>query len=224
MNEKKEIEIKYFATGNEVKKAIKIVVRNKELWTYGSFGSYLIVVDENELDHLFDTEEDAKACIEREKAEREKNSAEEMEREAKQFDEVTEYLDNFDVDEIFNSKGQIAKKYRKFVNAIKYLFEQLPSEEKNDTEEGYAELLERYITYGNIYTQGMAFRPDQIQSVCYGEDGAVRLQLTGGKTIIPKSKSVTRLIKVIFGENAGWTYNDVGFPEGDYDKTDDDED
>ena len=223
MSEKKEIEIKYFAIGNEVKKAIKGVVGNKEFWVYGGFGSCLMAVDKNELDHLFDTEEDANACIEREKAEREKNSAEEMEREAKQFDEVTEYLDNFDVDEMFNSKGKIHKKYRKFADAIKYLFEQLPSEEKNDTEDGYAKLLERYITYGNIYTQGMAFRPDQIQNVCYGEDGAVRLQLAGGKTIIPKSKSVTRLIKVIFGENDGWTYNDVEFPEGDYDKTDDED-
>ena len=49
MNEKTEIEIKYFAIGDEVKKAIKGVVGNKEFWVYGGFGSCLMAVDKNEL-------------------------------------------------------------------------------------------------------------------------------------------------------------------------------
>ena len=56
-------------------------------------------------------------------------------------------------------------------------------------------------------------------SVKYGEYGAVEVELINGTTIIPKSSSVTDLIKTIFGTRLdSWSYDDVKEPKDKFDK------
>lgn len=219
------IKVRYFVCGEVIYEAVNLQMNGVGRWFYSPFEGYYCPIDRENENRLFDTREEAERVTDANKAKKEREEEEKDKKKQERLDEVTKFLkDLYYYDYISKDDDHVLRKGRMFVDAVKQIYRDLPRKEKTDTEEGYTEMLEEYIVHGVINTQGLAFRPSQIQSVRYGEDGSVKLTLAEGTTVIPKSKSVTRLIKVIFGDNDdGWTYNDVEYPEGEYDTVDNDE-
>ena len=218
----KSHEMRYFVEHSDysgqthIKKAFKVKINNNEYWVYFSYGDRPEIKDER---ILLKTMDEAKAKVQelREKHQKEKKEAEEN-RKAK-LAEVTKFIENFSWYDYSDwNSSEIKPKGRPFAEAIKRVYGYMPRREKDD-EQTYIELLERYIRYGTIYTQAFAFPKEHVVSLKYGEDNAVQIELINGTTIIPKSKSVTKLIKVIFGDKLdSWSYNDIKEPESKYDK------
>ena len=219
----KSHEMRYFVDFSDysgqvhIKKAFKVEINKTEYWIYFSYGDRPELKEER---CLLKTMEEAKAKAQKmreayQKKKKEKDAA----RKAK-FEEVTCYLNNFGMFDITKWDGDnrvVKPECKDFVEAIKNLYDEIPDREKDD-QLTYTQELERYIEHGTIYTQGMTFRKEHIISVKYGKDGSVEIKLIDGTTIIPVSRSVTNLIKTIFGRNLSWTYNHVKFPEGTHDE------
>lgn len=217
------LEVRYYVNGEAIYEAVKLQIGDAARWFYTPLSGYYSPVAREREDHVYATKEEAQQEAARNKAKHEQEDKEQEERDKKRLGDLTQSLSELNYyDYISRDEKRVLKKGRKFVDEIKSIYRDLPRKEKTDTEEAYTAMLEQYIVRGIINTQGLAFRPSEIRSVRYGEDGSVQLTLAEGKTVIPKSKSVTRLIKVIFGDNDdGWTYNDVEFPEGEYDTVED---
>lgn len=101
---------------------------------------------------------------------------------------------------------------------IRRLYYILPNQERDD-DRTYIRLLENYIKHGIIYTQALSFRKEQVVCVKYAsESKTVQVELINGTTIIPKSNSVVKLIKTIFGERLDSIYDpEVKLPTGNRD-------
>lgn len=223
----KSHEMRYFVTYSEysnqahIKKAFKVEINNAEYWVYFAYGDRPEIKDER---ILLKTIDEARAKVQklREKHQKEKKEAAEN-RKAK-LAEVTKFIENFRWWDYKNwNSEEIKPEAQPFAKAISYLYADMPRREKDD-EQTYIGLLERYIRYGTIYTQALAFRKEHVVSIKYGEYNAVQIELINGTTIIPKSESVTKLIKVIFGDKSdSWSYNDIKEPESKYDKIENDD-
>lgn len=218
----KSHEMRYFVVHSDysgqthIKKAFKVEINNNEYWVHFAYGDQPEIKDER---ILLKTMDEAKAKVQklREKHQKEKKEAAEN-RKAK-LAEVTKFIENFRWWDYKNwNSEEIKPEAQPFAKAISYLYADMPRREKDD-EQTYIGLLERYIRYGTIYTQALAFRKEHVVSIKYGEYNAVQIELINGTTIIPKSESVTKLIKVIFGDKSdSWSYNDVKEPTNEFDK------
>ena len=219
----KSHEMRYFVDFSDysgqahIKKAFKVEINKTEYWLHFSYGDRPELKEER---YLLKTMEEAKAKAQKIREAYQKQKKEKAAARKAKYEEVTRYLNNFrmwDITEWDGNDKVVKPEGRDFVKAIKELYADIPDREKDD-QLTYTQELERYIEHGTIYTQGMTFRKEHIISVKYGEDGSVEIKLIDGTTIIPVSRSVTHLIKTIFGQNRSWTYNHVKFPEGTHDE------
>lgn len=202
-----------------IRKAFKVEVNGMgEQWIYLSYATPKLISSSDIKNNLFKTKKEAQAMADKLRA---KNKAEKVAKAkegAKKLEEVTKYLSNLNAWEIANSSTrEIKPGYKLFVNCIKSIYNRLPRNEKEDQDD-YIRKLERYIKCGTFESQGLAFTKEQVTSIKYGPYGAVQIELTNGTTIIPKSKNVTKLLKLIFGIESNFYYYDVVFPEGKYDE------
>ena len=220
----KSHEMRYFVEHSEcsgqthIKKAFKVEINKTEYWVYFSYGDIPKLKEER---CLLKTMEEAEAKAQKMRESHQKQKKEKAAARKAKYEEVTRYLNNFsmwDITEWYDNEKVVKTEGRDFVEAIKGLYVQIPDREKDD-EQTYIRLLENYIKTGTIYTQGMSFSKEHVVSVKYGKYGAVEIELINGTTIIPKSESVTNLIKTIFGNRLdSWSYNDVKEPTDGFDK------
>ncbi len=133
--------------------------------------------------------------------------------------EVANFLDDYywkKVYSIEDFESKLSPDEQVLAREVKRLYHIMPSREKDD-DRTYIELLENYIEYGTIYTQALSFRKEHVVCVKYGSE-AVQIELTNGTKIVPKSESVTRLIKTIFGNGLDTIYyKSIKSPTGDWD-------
>lgn len=211
-------EMRYFiAEGYEcifIKRAYKVRINNEDVWVHFAYSKSAEIKDERDLLKTMDE------ALAKKKKIREEYEKKKKKKEAK-FAEVTDYLRNFSwYDFIDYHKNEVKPKGQPFADAIKRVYNGIPSKERDD-ERTYIGLLERYIQTGTIYSQALSFREEHVVSVKYGggEPVAVQIELTNGTTIIPKSEAVTRLIKTIFGSRLdSWSYKDIHEPSDKFDK------
>lgn len=202
-----------------VRKAFKVLLGETAYWVYfqcGTTPNILSSVEEKNL--LFKTKAEAKAKADELKEKRAKENKEKKLKAKSDLQFVTNYLDRFYWGDIADySTYEVKPEGKEFARVLKWTYERMPAKERDD-DKTYIKLLERYIQTGTIYSQGIAFRTDQIVDVKYGQHGfVVQIELTNGKTITPASNSVTRLIKTIFGDNDKWYYR-INIPEDGKDK------
>ena len=220
----KSHEMRYFIETSEysgkvyIKKAFKVEINNNVYWVYFSYGNRPELKDER---YLIRTMEEAMARAQKWRDAHQKKKKEAIANEKAKLAEVTEYLENIEyyygLTEGYGDNEVVKEHYQPLVNAISRIYLHLPSKEKDDMNT-YVDTLVRYIQTGTIYTQGMSIRKEHIVSVKYGEDESVQIELVNGVKIIPVSRAVTNLIKVIFGSPSDrWSYRTVRFPEGKYD-------
>ena len=202
-----------------IRKAFKVEVNGMgEQWIYFSYSTPKLISSSDIKNNLFKTKKEAQAMADKLRAKNKAEKEAKAKEDAKKLEEVTKYLSNFNVWQIRNSStGEIRPVYEFFVNCIKSLYYRLPLKEKEDKDD-YIGKLERYIKCGTFESQGLAFTKEQVTSIKYGPYGAVQIELANCTTIIPKSKNVTKLLKLVFGEESDFYFNDVVFPGGRYDK------
>ena len=214
-------EVRYFFTHSDyrgqanIKKAYKVEINNKEYWVNFSYGRPEIK-DER---ILVKTMEEAKAKAQKWREQFQKEKKEAAAKKQAMLENVTNFLNSFSWYDYKDwDKDEVKPKAQPLAKAIKKVYGNMPRIEKDD-ELTYIELLENYIKHGTIYTQALSFRKEHVVSVKYGKYGAVEVELINGTTIIPKSSSVTNLIKTIFGTRLdSWSYDDVKEPKDKYDK------
>ena len=218
----KSHEMRYFVVHSDysgqthIKKAFKVEINNNEYWVHFAYGDRPEIKDER---IMLKTIVEAKAAAQKWRVEHQQKKKEAADKYKDRLEDVTKFLNNFNWYgyKDWNSE-EIKPKGQPIAEAIKRVYANMPRSEKDD-EQTYIKLLENYIKHGAIYTQGMSFRQEHVVSVKYGEYGAVEIELINGTTIIPKSNSVTKLIKTIFGERLdSWSYNDVKEPTDKFDK------
>lgn len=199
-----------------IKKAFKVEVNGNEYWVHFAYSNRPEIKDERILLKTMD-EAKAKAQKVREKHQREKKEA--AAKKQAMLEDVTKFLESFSWYDYQNWRTkEIKPQAQPLVGVIKKVYGNMPRKEKDD-ELAYIELLENYIKHGTIYTQALSFRKEHVVSVKYGEYGAVEVELINGTTIIPKSSSVTNLIKTIFGNRLdSWSYDNVEEPKDKYDQ------
>lgn len=218
----KSHEMRYFVehTGysnqTHIKKAFKVVINGNEYWVYLAYGNRPEIKDER---ILVKTMEEAKAKAQKWREQYQKEKKEAAAKKQAMLEDVTNFLNSFSWYDYRDwDKEEVKPKAQPFAKAIKQVYGNMPRIDKDD-ELTYIELLENYIKHGTIYTQALSFRKEHVVSVKYGEYGAVEVELINGTTIIPKSNSVTNLIKTIFGKRLdSWSYNDVKEPKDKYDQ------
>lgn len=215
-------EMRYYVSVGNIKKAFRVDLNDGQHWLHFAYGVRPELLSPQEVkNRLFSTMKEAKAKAEELRKERKKKNDAKRKAKKEEFEKVTNYLLNFavwDIQEYDNEREEyvIKPEGEMFVEAIKHLYDSLPKNAKDD-KDTYISVLEQYIKYGTILTQGMAFRKEQIVRIKYGCDDSVKIFLTDGTSIIPKSRAVTQLIKLIFSECSQWSFNKIKFPEGKYD-------
>lgn len=218
----KSHEMRYFVEKSEysikthIKKAYKVEINNNVLWVHFCYGNYPVIKDER---ILLKTMDEAKAKAKKWRDEYQSKKKKDADKYQSMLEDVTKFLNDFSwYDYKYWDSEEIKPNGQPFAEAIRRVYDCMPRREKDD-EKTYIELLENYIKNGTIYTQAMSFRKEHVVSVKYGEYGAVQIELVNGTTIIPKSKGVTNLIRIIFGDRLDtWSYNDVKEPTDKYDK------
>lgn len=216
----KSHEMKYFAELNyggqvRIRKAFKVKIEKTVCWIWFNYGCTPCLVSKRK--KLMETMEEA-----REEAQRLRNiQLRERKEYGDKLKEVANFLDRYYWNKEYRSEGidiNLNPEEKLLAREVKRLFYSLPGQEKDD-ERTYINLLENYIKYGIIYTQGNSFRKEHVVCVRYGDGGyAVQIELTNGTKIVPKSDSVTKLIKTIFGDRLDSVYyKDVKKPTGDWD-------
>ena len=220
----KSHEMRYFverpdySDKTHIKKAFKVEINKTEYWVYFCYGDRPELKEER---CLLKTMEEARAKAQKMREAYQKQKKENAAARKAKFEEVTRYLNNFDMWGVTEWDGDVQvviPEGRDFVKAIKNLYARIPDREKDD-EQTYIRLLENYIKTGTIYTQGMSFSKEHVVGVKYGKYGFVEIELINGTTIIPKSESVNNLIKTIFGKSLdSWSFDDVKEPIDEYDK------
>ena len=221
----KSHEMRYFVehTGysnqTHIKKAFKVVINGNEYWVYLACGNRPEIKNER---ILLKTMDEAKAKAQKLRDQHREKNKEVAAKKQAMLEEVTKFLNDFEWYDYRNWRTEeITQKGKPLAEAIKRVYLGMPRREKDD-EQTYINLLENYIRYGTIYTQALSFRKEHVVSVKYGENGEVKVELTNGTTIIPKSDSVINLISTIFGARLdSWSYNDVKKPKDEFDKIED---
>jgi len=195
-----------------IHKAFKVELNNSEHWIYFCYGTNPFLLTLNEVKHfLFKTMDEAKAkATEMRETNNKRKKAAKEEAIAKRK-EVTEYLDNISMWDLSSDQEEVRKEWKTFVEAVIKVYRKIPDKVKDD-DKTYIGILGRYIQTGAIYTKGLSIRKEHIVSVKYGQDGSVQIELINGTKIIPASRSVTKLIKIIFGERDEWYYKDIHYP------------
>jgi len=215
-------EMRYFVQHYEwsnhtyIRKAFKLVINDNEYWIHFINSSRPEIISEK---ILLKTMEEAKAKAQKLRDQHREKNKEVAAKEQAVLEDVTKFLNSFDWYGYRNwHTKEITQKGKPLAEAIKRVYLAMPRREKDD-EQTYISLLENYIRYGTIYTQALSFRKEHVVSVKYGENGEVKVELTNGTTIIPKSDSVINLISTIFGTRLdSWSYNDVKEPKDKYDQ------
>ena len=218
-------EMRYYVTGNHndssilVRKAFKVLIGESVFWVYFQYGTYARILTPSEVkNRLFETMAEAKAKTDELKAKRRKEQKKNDENAKADMEFVANYLGRFSWYKYTDSNNMVKPEAKDFTKQLQWAYDRMPDKER-DNDRKYIKLLERYIRTGTIYSQGIAFRREQIVSVKYGEYGlCVEIELTNGNTIIPATDSVTKLIKTIFGDCDSWYYTGVKMPENGKDK------
>ena len=209
-------EMRYFAvtfSGQvHIRKAFKVEIDGGEYWIHFTADGTDVIPERN----LVKTMKEA-----REEAQKLRDS---LQQKKKDYDDklkdVAEFLSNYHWKCKYNpySKEVLRLEEKSLARSIKGLYYSLPNQDKDD-DNTYIELLENYIKHGTIYTQGNSFRKEHVVCVRYGEGGeSVQIELINGITLIPASRSVTKLIKTIFGDRLDyWSDTRIKLPTGDRD-------
>lgn len=216
----KSHEMRYFADLNDlgqvrIRKAFKVKLEKTAYWIWFNYGCTPSLVSKRK--KLVETIEEA-----REEAQKLRNiQLQERKKYGDKMKEVANFLDHYYWNKEYQSDDydfSLNPEEKSLASSVKRLFYSLPGQEKDD-KNTYIKLLENYIKYGTIYTQGKSFRKEHVVCVKYGDGGhAVQIELTNGTKIVPKSNSVTKLIKTIFGERLDYVYyKDIKSPTGDWD-------
>lgn len=196
-----------------IHKVFKLEINGIECWVYFQSGTRPIIIDEKRAKK---TVAEAKVEAKRLRDEYQRKAQEVTKRRIQHIEDATNFLseiygyDRYDDEEVRSAMQGLKKE-------IKRIYNQMPDCERDDNET-YIDMMEHYIKHGTIITQGIAFTKNHVVGVIYGRD-AVKVELTNGTTIIPKSRAVTKLIKTVFGENIStWARRDVRVPEGEHDE------
>lgn len=214
--------MRYFVQDTVIHKTYKVTLEGKgEYWVWFSYGISPEVLTERDKKTLFTTMAEAKALVEKRRAEKKRKEEEEKADKAKRLEITIDFLKRtqwWDMKTGYGDDAKIKPEYEPLVKAVKDIYEDLPNEVKGYTEEAYIDNLTRYIRTGMFYSQGMAFSKEQVVSVKYGADESVQVELTNGMKIIPVSPAVAALIRVVFGSRDSWSYNTVKYPKGNKDE------
>jgi hypothetical protein len=134
--------------------------------------------------------------------------------------EALAYMESLPYYDVVDENRRTREEYRDIVMSIEHLYYRYMPNDMND-QYNYIKVLENYIRTDSITTQGISFQKQQVVSVKYGKDNSVEIELTNGMKIIPASEHVTRIVKLLFGNGDGWTFNNVVYPKCDHDKVTD---
>lgn len=197
-----------------IKKAYRIVLEGVEYFVRFRYSTIPIVLTQTEVKkYLFKTMGEAKAKAKQMKEAREAKKKKDIENLRK----TLAYMESLSYFDVVDDNRRIREEYRDIVVSIDYLYNRYMPNDCNDQYK-YIKVLEDYIRTGSITTQGISFQKQQVVGVKYGKDDSVEIELANGMKITPASKHVTRLVKLLFGNGDGWTFNDVVYPKGDHDK------
>lgn len=218
----KSHEMRYFVKHSDysgqtlIKKAFKVEINNVEYWVHFAYGDRPEIKDKRT---LLKTMEEAKAKAMKWRDEYQRKKKEAADKRKERMEDVVNFLNDFRWYDYKDWNSEEIKPHGlPIAEAIKQVYANMPRREQDD-EQTYIRLLENYIKHGTIYTQAISFRKEHVVSVKYGNNGAVEIELINGTTIIPKSNSVTNLIKTIFGDRLDtWSYNEVKEPTTKFDK------
>lgn len=197
-----------------IKKAYRIVLEDGEHFVRFRYSTIPVVLTQTEVKkYLFKTMEEAKAKAKQMKEAREAKKKKDIEN----LREALAYMESLSYFDVVEDNRRTREEYRDIVISIDRLYNRYMPNDSND-EYNYIRVLENYIRTGSITTQGISFQKQQVVSVKYGKDGSVEIKLTNGMTIIPASRQVTRLVRLVMGDTLdGWHYTNVSFPRGDRD-------
>lgn len=191
-------------------------------WVNFSYGSRPNLLTNTEVKtRLFKTMEEAKTCAERLRTNRKKKKEAEKKKADDFFKQVTDYLTDFRMYGLngittgWGRNADIKPKGKAFVDAIKRIYNDLPSKEKYETLHDCIKLMTNYIRTGTFYSQGLSFRKEQVVCVKHGKEGAVEIELTNGMKIRPVSANFALLINAVFNSDDSWNYN-FYYPQGDH--------
>lgn len=214
----KSHEMRYFAELNRygqvrIHKAFKVKIDGDEYWIHFDYGLQPCLIPKQK--KLVETIEEA-----REEAQKLRNiQLQERKKYGDKLKEVANFLDHYYWNKgysIEDFESRLSPDEQVLAREVKRLYHTMPNREKDD-DRTYIELLENYIEYGTIYTQALSFRKEHVVCVKYGGE-AVQIELINGTMITPKSESVTRLIKTIFGSRLDTIhYKNIKSPAGDWD-------
>lgn len=199
-------------------KAFKVEMNNSEYWIHFSYGDRPCLLTSNDIKYrLFKTEEDAKTKAEQLRKTKADRKAKEDKEKKDKFKEVTEYLRNFRIYDIKNWKSdEIKPEGKPFAEAIIHLYNEIPKKQKYDND--FYGMVVRYLRTGTFESQGLMFRKEHVVCVRYGKFEAVQIELINGLKITPVSRSLSQLIRIVFGDNdSGWSYNKVSYPKSEHD-------
>lgn len=197
-----------------IKKAYRIVLEDGEHFVRFRYSTIPVVLTQTEVKkYLFKTMEEAKAKAKemREAREAKKKKGIENVREA------LAYMDSLSYYDVVDDNRRTREEYRDIVMSIDHLYNRYMPNDSND-QYNYIKVLENYIRTGSITTQGISFPKQQVVSVKYGKDYSVEIELANGMKIIPASSQVAKLVKLLFGNGDGWTFNNVVYPKDGRDK------
>jgi hypothetical protein len=210
-------EVRYFADLNRhgqvrIHKAYKVKIEKAAYWIHFEYGLQPCLVPERR--KLVETMEEAKEEVQKLrniKLQERKKYGDKLKEVAKFLDRYHWKIGCFTEDSSLNPDPD----ERLLAREIRRLYRSMPNQEKDD-EETYTGLLENYIKHGTIYTQALSFRKEHVVCVRYASGSrTVQVELINGTTIVPKSESVVRLIKTIFGDRLDSIYcPDVKVPTG----------
>jgi hypothetical protein len=163
--------------------------------------------------------DDAKAKAKKLREAHKKKKAEKDKQKKEKFNEVTEYLENFRMYDLrtgYGDDAEIKPEGKKFAQAIKYLYNDIPKKDQWETSSDLIKLLTNYIKTGTFYTQGISFRKEHVVYVKHGKGNAVEIELTNGTKIRPVSSNFCFLINTVFNSDDHWEYNFIE-PKGTHD-------
>lgn len=206
-------EKRYYVKDTRIYKAFKVELGNDTVWIWIYYG-YPKVLSAKGMKTLFPTMSEARAYADKVREANTIKKKKEKAEDDRKLEEVTSYLENFNIYKIRKIwKDEIIPLGIPFIKAVGKVYYQIPKRYKTETEKGYEEMLEQYIKTGVFYTQGLAFRKENVLCIRYG-GLSVQIELTNGTKITPASYNFIKLIKLVFGDNYDTWHYDINFPEG----------
>lgn len=197
-----------------IKKAYRIVLEDGEHFVRFRYSTMPVVLTQNEVKkYLFKTMEEAKAKAKQMKEAREAKKKKDIEN----LREALAYMESLSYYDVVDDNRRTREEYKDIVMSINHLYNRYMPNDMND-QYNYIKVLENYIRTSSITTQGISFPKQQVVSVKYGKDDSVEIELANGMTIIPASRQVAKLVRLVMGGSLdGWHYKTVSFPRGDRD-------